>query len=248
MGIFQRSVSQGKQAQEKRALVIHHIRPVFDDAASTALIRAGYTLDRRFPIEGDPLPGPDEGHDIALMHGSLADVTRPGDPGMAEEHRWIEQWWRSGKPYFGICHGFQLACMHLGGRVGPPEHAQAEFGYYPLRSSAPDLVPDGLHVFQWHYYGADLPAGCARIAGSELYPNQVVRFGPGRLGVQFHAEMSLKGQRYLRETVPDWQMRPGAQTNEQQEELAKRYLRPMTKWLGDFMKRWLDECAGMANR
>ena len=234
--------SLGQRASQKRALVIHHLRPVFDDTATAALIAAGYDIDRRFPVEGDPLPHPDEGHDVALMHGSICDVTKLDDPGMAEEHRWIEQWWQTDRPYFGICHGFQLASMAMGGWVGPPEHGQAEFGYYPLSSETPDLVPDGLHVFQWHYYGADLPAGCERIAGTALYPNQIVRFGKRRLGVQFHAEMSLEGQRYLRETVPDWKTRAGVQPDHQQEELAARHHRPMTDWFKGFLGQWLAEC------
>jgi len=231
----------GQSAAGRRALVIHHLRPVFDDAATAALIAAGYQIDRRFPIEGDALPHPDEGHDIALMHGSLADVTRPEDPGMAAEHRWIEAWWKTDRPYFGICHGFQLASMALGGRVGPPDHGQAEFGYYPLVSARPDLVPDGLHVFQWHYYGADLPAGCERIAGSALYPNQIVRFGEKRIGVQFHPEMSLEGQRHLRATVPDWKTRAGVQPAHHQEELAAAHHKPMQDWFAGFLHNWLEE-------
>lgn len=230
------------QVTGKRALVIHHLRPVFDDTATAALQRAGYDLDRRFPIEGDPLPGIEEGHDIALMHGSLADVTKPHEPGMSEEHRWIEAWWRTDRPFFGICHGFQLACQTLGARVGPPDHGHAEFGYYPLNSDDPALVPDGLHVFQWHYYGADLPTGSTRIAGSDLYPNQAARFGPRRLGVQFHAEMSLEGQRHLRATDHGWKDRNGVQTEAIQEAHAERHHATMTRWFQGFLDTWLSEC------
>ena len=38
-----------------RALVIHHLRPVPEDAATAVLIEAGFQLDRRFPIEGDAM-------------------------------------------------------------------------------------------------------------------------------------------------------------------------------------------------
>lgn len=103
-----------------RALVIHHLRPRPDGAATRALAEAGYELDQRHPIEGDPLPHPDEGHAVALVHGSLADVTRLEAPGIAEEGRWLEAWWRTGRPYFGICHGLQLAAQMLGAAVGPP--------------------------------------------------------------------------------------------------------------------------------
>lgn len=230
----------------KRALVIHHLRDAPEDAATAALREAGFALDQRWPIDGDPLPDPEEGHVIAFVHGSLADVTRLDDPGIPEEYRWIERWWASGRPYFGVCHGLQLAARHLGARVGPPAHGAAEFGYYPLVSAAPDLVPDGLPVFQWHYYGADLPAGAERLAGSELYPNQVVRFGPARYGLQCHAELGLDGQAYLRAEDPGGMARPGAQPPETQAALAERHFRPMRRWLLGFLGRWLEEAGAQA--
>ncbi|MCG8597539.1 MAG: hypothetical protein MI785_24680 [Kiloniellales bacterium] len=228
-----------------RALVIHHLRPVPEDAATAVLIEAGYELDRRFPIEGDALSHPDEGHDIVLMHGSLADVTKSEAPGIAEEQRWIEAWWGTGRPFFGICHGLQLAAQLLGARVGSPEHGQAEFGYYPLISHAPDLVPDGLHVFQWHYYSADLPVGCKRLASSALYPNQAVRFGPARYGLQFHAELRLEDQQFLRTADSGWTARAGAQGTAEQEDLAAQHFEPMRAWLRGFVMAWLDEAQSL---
>ncbi|MEO1330967.1 MAG: glutamine amidotransferase [Pseudomonadota bacterium] len=229
--------------QQPRALVIHHLRTGAPDLATEALAAAGYALDHRHPIEGDPLPDPSEGHRVALVHGSLADVTKLEAPGIAEEQRWIDAWWRSGRPYLGICHGLQLAAQHLGARVGPPEHGKAEFGYYPLRSREPDVAPDGLHVFQWHYYGADLPAGAERVAGSDLYPNQIVRFGPARYGLQGHAELSRSAQRFLQTEDAEGMTLPGAQDLETQTELADRHFEPMQSWMRGFLARWLDEAA-----
>jgi GMP synthase (glutamine-hydrolysing) len=224
-----------------RALVIHHLRSGAPDAATTALAEAGFDLDHRHPINGDPLPSLGEGHAVALVHGSLADVTKHDAPGIAEERRWIADWWETERPYLGICHGLQLAAQHLGADVGPPAHGRAEFGYYPLVSHSPDLVPDGLHVFQWHYYGADLPAGAECLAGSELYPNQIVRFGPARIGLQCHAELGLQAQRYLRETDSGWMERAGAQSAAEQAGLAERYLEPMQAWIRDFLAAWLRD-------
>jgi GMP synthase (glutamine-hydrolysing) len=227
-----------------RALVIHHLRTGATDVATAALEAAGYALDHRYPIEGDPLPAHGDGHDIALVHGSLADVTRHDAPGIAEEMRWIEGWWATGRPYFGICHGLQLAAQLLGARVGPPDHGHAEFGYYPLISHAPDLVPDGLHVFQWHYYGADLPDGAERLASSALYPNQVIRIGAGRYGLQCHAEMPLSVQAAVRETDKGWRERPGAQDAQIQDAAAARHAAAMQEWIGEFVAHWLAEAAG----
>jgi len=224
-----------------RALVIHHLRPTPGDAATRALAEAGYDLDQRHPIEGDPLPHPDEGHTVALVHGSLADVTRLEAPGIAEECRWIEAWWQTGRPYFGICHGLQLAAQMLGAPVGPPAHRQAEFGYYPLISHAPGLVPDGLHVFQWHYYGIGLPSSAECLAGSALYPNQVVRFGPARYGLQCHAELSLEDQDFLRANDPQGMSRPGAQDAATQAAMTRRHFAPMRNWIQGFLRHWLSD-------
>lgn len=232
----------------KRALVIHHLRSGAPDLATLALEQAGFVLDHRHPIEGDPLPAIEDGHAVALVHGSLADVTRLDAPGIVEERRWIEAWWRTERPFLGICHGLQLAAQHLGARVGPPAHGMAEFGFYPLRSDRPDLVPRGLHVLQWHYYGADLPAGAERVAGSELFPNQIVRFGPARYGLQCHAEMSEAGHRFLLREDPGGLKRPGAQDAPTQAALAKRHFQPMRAWMSRFLANWLEEGAAPTRR
>lgn len=224
-----------------RALVIHHLRTGATDLATAALGTAGYALDHRFPIEGDPLPGPEEGHAVALVHGSLADVTKHCAPGIAAEMRWIEAWWATGRPYFGICHGLQLAAQLLGARVGPPGHGEAEFGYYPLVSHAPDRVPDGLHVFQWHYYGADLPEGAERLASSALYPNQVVRMGGARYGLQCHAELPLAAQDHLRAADAGWEALRGVQPPGAQRQAAARHAGAMHDWIGSFVGAWLSE-------
>ena len=224
-----------------RALVIHHLRTGSRDAATTALEEAGFELDHRYPIEGDLLPSLEENHAVALVHGSLADVTKHDAPGIAEEMRWIADWWQSDRPYLGICHGLQLAAQYLGAYVGPPAHGLAEFGYYPLISHAPGLVPDGLHVFQWHYYGTGLPAGAECLAGSELYPNQIVRFGRTRLGLQCHAELSLEAQHFLRASDPGGMTRPGSQSQDMQLSMATRHFAPMQMWIGGFLNEWLRE-------
>ena len=227
-----------------RALVIHHLPLSADDAVIPALESAGYELDHRFPIRGEPLPHPDDGHVLALVHGSLADVTKHDAPGIAEEMRWIEAWWHAGRPYFGICHGLQLAAQLLGAPVGPPDHGQGEFGYYRLKSHEPELVPDGLYVFQWHHYGAGLPDGAKRLAESDLYPNQIIGFDRLRFGLQCHAEMSLADQARLRAADPSGMAWPGAQRAAQQTAFAADHYRTMRRWMETFLRRWLDEIPG----
>jgi len=224
-----------------KALIIHHLRSDPDDAATKAVAGAGFELDHRYPIEGDLLPSLDEGHALAVVHGSMADVTKHDEPGIAEEMRWIEQWWKTDRPFLGICHGLQLACQLLGARIGPPSHGQAEFGYYPLKSFATNIVPDGLPVFQWHYYGADIPSEAQRLAGSDFYPNQVVRFSPTSLGLQCHAEMSLAGQYNLRKNDHGWENRQGVQSPNEQARLSEENYQRMRSWFSGLMHHWLAE-------
>ena len=110
----------------------------------------------------------------------------------------------------------------------------------------PTLVPDGLQVFQWHYYGADLPVGADRLAGSDLYPNQIVRFGSHRLALQCHAELSLADQSFLLRTDPDGLKRPGAQDPDTLARKAREHFQTMQSWMTGFVDTWLSEAAKSA--
>ena len=102
-------------------------------------------------------------------------------------------------------------------------------------------MPDGLPVFQWHYYGADLPSEAQRLAGSDLYPNQVVRFSPARFGLQCHAEMSLAGQSNLRQSDHGWENRQGVQNPDDQARAAEENYQAMRSWFSGLMQHWLAE-------
>src|SRR4030065_576451 len=72
-----------------------------------------------------------------------------------------------------------------------------EIGWYKLNlteESRQDKVfnalPHELSVFQWHGDTFDIPEGAARLAGSELFPNQAYRIGSRIYGLQFHLEVT----------------------------------------------------------
>jgi GMP synthase-like glutamine amidotransferase len=90
-------------------------------------------------------------------------------------------------PILGICFGGQLLARVLGGKSFRAE--QSEIGWLPVRSTDPDLVPEG-PWFQWHFDSFTVPDGATVIAESDAGPQAYVI---GRsLGVQFHPEVTPK--------------------------------------------------------
>ena len=66
---------------------------------------------------------------------------------------------------------------------------RAEIGWLPVRSTDPELVPDG-PWFQWHFDSFTLPPGATLIAESDVGPQAFVA---GRsLGLQFHPEVTTQ--------------------------------------------------------
>jgi GMP synthase-like glutamine amidotransferase len=85
----------------------------------------------------------------------------------------------------GICFGGQLLARALGGRVYRAD--VAEIGFLPVRSSDPDLIPEG-PWFQWHFDAFEPPPGATLLAESDACPQA---YAIGRsLGVQFHPEVT----------------------------------------------------------
>jgi GMP synthase-like glutamine amidotransferase len=88
-------------------------------------------------------------------------------------------------PILGICFGGQLLARVLGGKSFRAE--QSEIGWLPVRSTNPELVPEG-PWFQWHFDSFTVPDGATVIAESDAGPQAFVI---GRsLGVQFHPEVT----------------------------------------------------------
>ena len=88
-------------------------------------------------------------------------------------------------PILGICFGGQLLARVLGGKSFRAE--QSEIGWLPVRSTDPELVPEG-PWFQWHFDSFTVPDGATVIAESDAGPQAFVI---GRsLGVQFHPEVT----------------------------------------------------------
>ncbi len=88
-------------------------------------------------------------------------------------------------PVLGLCFGGQMLARVLGGEVSRGD--VAEIGWLPVRTTDPELVPQG-PWFQWHFDTFTTPPGATLIAESDVAPQAFVW---GRsLGLQFHPEVT----------------------------------------------------------
>ena len=142
----------------------------------------------------------DHAQALVFMGGSMS-VNDPL-PWLRREERYLMQAIASGVPVLGVCLGAQLLAKCLGARVYAME--RKEIGWYPIRFTEAGLsdplfvgLPPEETIFQWHGDTFDLPAGCERLAGSELCANQAFRCGSDLYGLQFHLEVTPA-------TIVDW--------------------------------------------
>jgi GMP synthase-like glutamine amidotransferase len=145
----------------------------------------GIALDVHHAKSGAPLPALNGQAFVA----SLGSPHNPGDTDVAEvadELAFLQEAVARDVPVLGLCFGGQALASVLGGTV---ERApQAELGWHLIRSTAPDVVPEGPWL-QWHFDRFTLPPGAQELATSDA---GVQAFAHGRhLGVQFHPESTI---------------------------------------------------------
>jgi GMP synthase-like glutamine amidotransferase len=168
-----------------RALILQHEDPTppghvtdwLDDHGGEADV---YRIDLE---ERDVDP---RGYDLIVSLGSEFAAFDDSQPFVPRESKLMERALADDVPILGLCFGGQLLARVLGGENF---RATSEVGWLPVRSSDPDLVPEG-PWFQWHFDSFSVPGGAELIAESDAGPQAFVA---GRsLGLQFHPEVTVQ--------------------------------------------------------
>jgi GMP synthase-like glutamine amidotransferase len=174
-----------------RALILQHEEPSPPGHVTEWL--AGYDASvETFRIDIDDREVDPTGHDLIVSLGSEFAAFDDSKPFVPREARLMRAAIDADVPVLGLCFGGQMLSRALGGEVF--RGAESEIGWLPVRSTDPELVPDG-PWFQWHFDSFTVPPGATLIAESDVGPQAFVA---GRsLGLQFHPEVTT-------EIMDDW--------------------------------------------
>ena len=146
---------------------------------------------------GEALPAVTELGGIVAMGGPMGVGDGAEHPWLAGERALLAIAVARGLPVLGVCLGSQQLAAALGAEVrrGPEQEIglgrvelTPEGRADPVLGPAADGAP-GLPVVHWHGDTFDVPPGAARLASSDLYPNQAFRAGSRTYGLQFHVEV-----------------------------------------------------------
>ncbi len=180
-----------------RALMIEHDAYTRPGWVGEALLRRGFSIERRLVVPEHRFGTPDVEHDFPDPRGW--DVIVPmGAPWSVDDHATIGTWIHDelemlarahavGVPVLGICFGAQAMAAALGGGV---RRAGAwEIGWSTVESDDADLVDPG-PWFQFHKDAMVLPPGAVEVARSPLCSQAWT--ARRTLAVQFHPELTAE--------------------------------------------------------
>jgi GMP synthase (glutamine-hydrolysing) len=151
---------------------------------------------------------------LVVLGGPMNVDQSDAHPHLATEMQAIRDALQRGLPVLGICLGAQLLAAALGAPVRA--NRMREIGWYRLDTAGPAMrdplcrhLAPAAHVFQWHAYTFDLPAGAVHLASTATCRNQAFRLGERAYGFQFHLEADAALiQRWL--AVPAYRAALGA--------------------------------------
>jgi GMP synthase (glutamine-hydrolysing) len=130
---------------------------------------------------------------LVILGGPIGVYEEEDYPWLKHETALIRARLEARKPTLGICLGAQLMARALGARVYPGR--VKEIGWAPViltdegrASPLAHLERENAPVLHWHGDTFDLPQGAARLAFTQITPNQAFAIGRHALALQFHIE------------------------------------------------------------
>ena len=169
-----------------RVLILQHEEPTPPGYVTEWL--AGHDADvDTFRIDIDDREVDPRDYDLIVSLGSEFAAFDDTKPFVPREASLLKTAVDGDVPVLGLCFGGQMLARVLGGRGFRGE--VSEIGWLPVRSSDPELVPEG-PWFQWHFDSFTVPPGAEVIAETDVGPQAFVA---GRsLGLQFHPEVTTQ--------------------------------------------------------
>jgi GMP synthase-like glutamine amidotransferase len=169
-----------------RALILQHEEPTPPGLVTEWLEDHGAHVDT-FRIDIDDRTIDPEEHDVIVSLGAEFAAFDDSKPFVTREVELLRRATDADVPVLGLCYGGQMLARVLGGEVF--RHTESEIGWLPVRSTDPELVPEG-PWFQWHFDSFSVPEGATLVAESNVGPQAFVA---GRsLGLQFHPEVTTQ--------------------------------------------------------
>ena len=161
--------------------------------------------------KGEEIPVTNDFDTLVIMGGPMSANEGEKYPYIKEEEMLVRDFVKKDRKILGICLGAQIIARAIGSRVYRGH--EEEIGWYDIELTGEGLRDRlleklALHpvvrdfwkrfkVFHWHGETFDIPGGAARLAKSELYPNQAFKYGNSAYAFQFHIEAS-------REMIYSW--------------------------------------------
>jgi GMP synthase-like glutamine amidotransferase len=166
------------------ALILQHEEPTPPGLVTGWLDSHGAEVDV-VRIDLDDREVDPSSYDLIVSLGSEFAAFDDHKPFVPREARLMEKAVQDDVPVLGLCFGGQMLARVLGGEVSRGD--VAEIGWLPVRTTDPELVPQG-PWFQWHFDTFTTPPGATLVADSDVSPQAFVW---GRsLGLQFHPEVT----------------------------------------------------------
>lgn len=160
---------------------------------------------------GEDIPDTEKYNVLILMGGPMSVNEDDRYPYIKNEMVLAKDFIADNKKVLGVCLGAQIIAKALGARVykgvekeigwfdieltdaGIRDHLMRKLAVHPQAGD----IWKRFKVFHWHEETFDIPGGAVRLAKSDIYPNQSLRYGDNAYAFQFHIEAT-------KDMIYDW--------------------------------------------